>query len=44
LSDYGVDKSEFDSYASKVIKKSDVKITPAEITEEVIKSIYLNSY
>ncbi len=44
LSDYGVYKSEFDGYASKVILKDDVKITPLEITEEVIKNIYLNSF
>ena len=44
LSDYGVNKNEFDDYTSKVIVKGDVKITPAEITEEVIKNIYLYSY
>jgi len=43
LSDYGIEKSEFDGNA-KVIVKGDVKITPAEIIEEVIKNIYLNSY
>ena len=44
LSDYGVNKNEFDDYSSKVIVKGDVQITPAKITEEVIKNIYLDSY
>ncbi len=44
LSEYGVEKIEFDNYMAKVITKDDVKITPANITEEVIKNIYLNLY
>ncbi len=40
LSDYGVKKSELNLYVQKTIVKSDVKITPAEITESVILDIY----
>jgi len=44
LSDYGVLSEEFDNFTEKVIVKGDVKISPARITKEVIKSIYLNSF
>ena len=44
LSDYGINKNEFQAFTQKVIIKSDVKITPADITEDVIYNIYLNSY
>ena len=40
LSDYGVKESELDLYVQKTIVKGDVKITPAEVTEAVIKNIY----
>lgn len=40
LSDYGVEESELENFVKKVIVKGDVKITPAEITEEVILELY----
>ena len=40
LSDYGIKNDEFEKFASKVICKGDVAITPAEITEDIIVTIY----
>ncbi|MCK5145387.1 iron-containing alcohol dehydrogenase [bacterium] len=40
LTDYGVESSELDIFVKKVIVKEDLKITPANITEKIIKSIY----
>lgn len=44
LASYGVSKDELENFCSKVIVKGDVKITPANITNSVIKEIYLNSF
>jgi alcohol dehydrogenase class IV len=44
LPDYGVDKSELELFAKKTIIKSDIKITPAEITEKDIVDIYLAAW
>ena len=44
LSDYGINKSEFEKFADKTIIKGDVKITPAKITKESIISIYQAAY
>jgi len=43
LSDYGVEESELNNYVQKTIVKSDVEITPAKITREVIYQLYLDS-
>jgi alcohol dehydrogenase len=40
LGDYGVRADELDTYAAKTIVKGDVKITPAPVTQEVIRGIY----
>lgn len=40
LSDYGISKNEFAQFARKTIVKADIKITPVELTEESIISIY----
>jgi len=41
LSDYGVQRSEIDLFVRKTIIKSDIKITPAEVTESTLAEIYL---
>ncbi len=40
LSDYGIKESEFHAFAKQTIVKGDVKITPGNITEDIIISIY----
>lgn len=44
LADYGVKESELKTFASKTIVKSDVSITPAKITEEVIDDLYKSMF
>ena len=44
LSDYGVQQKELSGYVEKVIHKSDIEITPGNITEDVIQNLYLNSF
>jgi len=44
LSSYGVDKSQLELFAQKTIVKSDIKITPAGVTEKDIIDIYLSSW
>lgn len=44
LVDYGVKESELKTFASKTILKSDVSITPAKITEEVINDLYKSMF
>jgi len=40
LSDYGVREEEIALYAQKTIVKGDIRITPAEVTEEILAEIY----
>lgn len=40
LSSYGITEGEIGTFAGRVIVKSDVKITPAKVTEDVIAEIY----
>lgn len=40
LTSYGVKEDEIETFVKKVIVKSDVRITPARVTEEVIARIY----
>ena len=40
LSSYGIQEKEIDTFVSKVIVKGDVKITPAEVSEEAIAGIF----
>lgn len=44
LSSYGVDKSQLELFAQKTIIKSDIGITPAEITVTDIINIYLSTW
>jgi len=44
LADYGVKEFELKTFTRKTIVKSDVSITPAKITEDVIYNLYKNSY
>jgi alcohol dehydrogenase len=44
LSDYGINKTEFEQFAKKTIVKGDVNITPAKLTEKSIVSIYEAAY
>ena len=41
LRDYGVEEGELDKYVQKTIVKGDVRITPGNIDEKVIREIYL---
>ena len=43
LTDYGIKQSDLDVFAKKTIVKSDVLITPAKITEQVIYDLYLSA-
>lgn len=43
LRDYGIKQSDLDIFAKKTIVKSDVLITPAKITEQVIYDLYLSA-
>lgn len=43
LSDYGVKESELPSFAKQTIVKDDVKITPGNVTEDIILDIYRNA-
>ncbi len=44
LIDWGIEQDEFTIFAKKTINKSDIKITPAQITEQDIINIYQNMY
>ncbi len=43
LSDHGIREPELTGFAAKTIKKSDVQITPAMITESDLLDIYMNT-
>jgi len=43
LSDYGIAESELENFAKQTILRSDVKITPGNITKKVILDIYRNA-
>jgi alcohol dehydrogenase class IV len=40
LSDYGIKPVEFPTFAAKTIVKGDIKVTPAELSQEIIEGIY----
>lgn len=40
LADYGIRSEEFPTFAAKTIVKGDIKITPAQLSEEIIQTIY----
>nr|NQU92702.1 iron-containing alcohol dehydrogenase [Bacteroidota bacterium] len=44
LSSYGIRKEEFKNFARDTIIKDDIKITPAEVTEEDIIEIYTSTF
>ena len=44
LSDYGVKESDLPKFSKQTILKNDVKITPGEITEEIITDIYRKAF
>jgi len=43
LADYGITPEEFPMFAAKTIVKGDIKVTPAELSQEIIEGIYLSS-
>jgi len=40
LSDYGITPAEFPLFAAKTIVKGDIKVTPANLSQEIIQGIY----
>ena len=40
LADYGIKSEEFPLFAGKTIVKGDIKVTPAQLSQEIIQTIY----
>jgi alcohol dehydrogenase class IV len=40
LVDYGIHSEEFPTFAAKTIVKGDIKVTPAQLSQEIIQTIY----